>query len=74
VALKTKLHELVALSLLIIGREIVFLAAVGDGNDVGRLVDAALQRPLESAGIGVRVDGIESGIIAGLAECRVRAI
>jgi hypothetical protein len=46
--LKTKLHELVALTLLVRGREVCFLTAVGDGDDVRGLVHAALELPNSS--------------------------
>lgn len=47
-ALHAKLHELVALTLLVICWKIVLLLAVTDADHIRRLVDAALPLALES--------------------------
>ena len=48
-ALHTELHELVALALLVVGREVVFLFTVADANNVCRLVHTALTLNYTSA-------------------------
>ena len=65
-ALHAELHHLSALALLVVGGQVVLLLAVGDGDDVGGLVDAALSLPLEAT-LGVGVLGVDWGV-AGLAK------
>ena len=48
--------------MLVGGGKVGFLAAIGDGNDVGGFVDAALERAFVTASRRVRVGGVEWGV------------
>ena len=72
-ALHAEFHEFVALALLVGGWEVGFLAAVGDTNNVGGLVDSALKRSLVAAWLGIRVWWVERAV-AGFSKGGVRAI
>ena len=72
-ALHAELHELAALALLVVGRDVVLLLAVGDADDVGRLVHAALPLALVAQRVRVRVLGVD-GRVTRLAECGVGAV
>ena len=48
--------------MLIGGGEVGFLAAIGDGNDVGGFVDAAFKGAFITASSRVRVGGVEWGV------------
>jgi hypothetical protein len=65
--LETKLHELVALTLLVVGGVVSLDKTVREGDDVGRLVGTALLR-------SVGVDGVDLWVVAGLAVGGVRAV
>lgn len=71
--LHAKLHELVALALLVVSRQVVLLLAVRDGDDIGRFVDTTLQFALVAKGVGIRIYWIDGGV-TGLAESTVRAV
>lgn len=68
-----ELHDLAALALLVVGGQVVFLLAVGDGDDVGGLVDAALELALVAEGIWVRVNWVYVGV-SSLAKRRIGAV
>lgn len=62
-----ELHHLGALSLLVVQRQIIFLLAVGDGNDVGGFVNAALEFALVAKRIRIWIYWVDTGV-TGLSE------
>lgn len=79
-SLQRELHPLVALALDVEIWEGGLVAAVGDGDHVGGLVDATLELALVAARVGIGILGVETGgfgAVAGLSEgtvCAVAAI
>lgn len=57
--MQAELQELCALALLVLGWEVVFLLTVRDGDDIGRLVDTALELALVASWDWVWVDGVD---------------
>lgn len=72
--LETEFHEFVALALLVVAGELVFLLTVGDGDDVCGFVDAALEVTFVSAGRGIGIRGVDAGEVAGFVEGGVGAV
>lgn len=62
------------MSLLVVARELVFLLAVGDGDDVRRFVNPALEISLVSSGGRVWIDGIDASEVARLVVGAVGAV
>ena len=71
--LETKLHEFIALSLLVVGRQVIFLLAVGNGEDVSWLIDTALQFALVARWVWIGIYWIDGGV-SSLSVSRVRAV
>ena len=72
--ISTKFHELIALSLGIVDREILLGLAVGGAEDVGRPVDSALELALVAAFVRVRVLWVNARGVALDAVCFICAI
>jgi hypothetical protein len=73
-ALESQLHELVALTLGVANGEVCFSLAVGGADDIGGLVDTALELAFVTPGCWVGVDGVNRWIITCLSVGRVCAV
>lgn len=72
--LEAELHELVTLALLVVGGQVPLGLAIGDGDDVRRLVHTALELALVTPWIWVGVVRIDTRGISSNAECSVVAV
>lgn len=72
--LESELHPFIALALLVVGREVRLLLSVRDGDDVGGLVDTALELTLESSWVGIWVAGVKSWGVTSLTEGGIGAV
>lgn len=72
--LEAEFHKLVTLALLVIAGELVFLLTVGDGDDICRFVDTALEGAFVSASRGIGIRGIDAGKVASFVEGGVGAV
>lgn len=74
-ALQAQLHDLVALALKVVCGQIALAATIRYGDDVGGLVDAALQLALVAVGVRVGwVEAFRGSAVAGLAVGAVGAV
>jgi hypothetical protein len=72
--LETELQEFIALSFLIVSRQVSLLATIRNRDHIGRLVNATLELASIAVREIVRIDGIKNWIVSSFSERRVSAV
>jgi hypothetical protein len=72
--LETELQEFIALSFLIVSRQVSLLATIRNRDHIGRLVNATLELAFIAVRGIVRIAGIKNRIVSSFSERRVSAV